>query len=562
MRLNCSLGPVVRLGGLLTLICGYMLALSPVVAAEEAAEDKTEVTFDEPAASPEESETKTEPARQRETTFTIKSFVIEGSPLFPPEEMQRQVRRFVGRGKTSADVEGARDALERFFHERGYPAVLVNIPEQRVESRVIRLEVIENRIGTLTITGNRWFSSDKIKRDLPSLAPGEVLFVPRVQQEVNQVNRHPDFKVSPDIQPGKTPESVDITLKVEDKSPWHGSVELNNRGTHDTTPLRLNTALRYDNLWQREHSLAVQYQMSPQKPSEVEVASGSYTAPAPWSFDDKLVLYGVWSNTKTAFAAGYSNLGKGMIIGHRTVLTLAPAGDYSHTAILGIDYKKFDETMGLSGSSAIKTPISYIPLSIAYNGALNGAHASTFFNAGLTFAFRGAGSDVAEFYGKRYDARGNYIVFTAGVERRQQLPLGCSLMAKFDGQVSDQPLISNEQYIAGGVESVRGYRESEASGDHAVHSVLEISAPDLLKNTGKGRFSLSPYVFYDAAGLWVEEPPPEQDSRIALMGSGVGVRGRLFSDVDYQVDLGFALWNTNQTERGTSLLHFKVRWQF
>lgn len=500
--------------------------------------------------------------RSGEPTFTIKKFVIEGTTLFPTERLQQQLKVFAGRGRTAADVEGARETLEKFFHDQGYPTVQVYIPEQKVESKIIRLEVIENRIGTLTITGNRWFSTDKIRRDLPSLAPGEVLYLPRVQEEVNRINRHPDFKLIPDMQPGKAPESVDFTLKVEDKLPLHGSVEVNNRGSHDTTALRLNGALRYDNLWQREHSISGQYQISPENPSEVEIASGSYTMPAPWDRDGRLVVYGVWSNTETAFGAGFSNLGKGMIIGSRAVLPLPSVGEYGHSAVLGFDYKEFEETAGLSGSEPVKTPVSYLPLSVAYSGSLRDMSGVTQFNAGVVVAFRGAVTDSAQFLDKRFKSRGNYIAATAGVERTQLLPKGFSLLAKLDGQLADQPLISNEQHQTGGINSVRGYKESEASGDNAAHGVFELAGPDLLKSAGSERFTLTPYLFYDAAALWTREPLPGQVSVVDLQGTGIGVRGLLFRDLDFQVDLAFALRDTNRVAAGDLSCHFKVRYQF
>jgi len=501
-------------------------------------------------------------AEQQEQTFTIKQFIISGSYLFSDDMLQNQVRQFVGRRKTAADVEGARDALERFFHDMGYPTVLVNIPEQAIQNKVIRLEIIENRVGTVTVNGNRWFSTKKILRELPSIAPGQVIKLQQLQEEVNWLNRNPDFKIVPDMQPGKVPESVDLSFKVTDQIPLHGSLELNNRSSYDTTDLRLNAALRYDNLWQREHSLSVQYQMSPQKLSEVEVVSASYTLPAPWDKNDKVVVYGVSSNTETASAAGFNNLGKGSIVGTRVILPLRDAGGGSHSAVLGADYKNFEETVGLAGSEGVKTPISYFPFSVAYSASFRGDSGVTTFNAGLNMSFRGAVADPRQFEDKRYKARGNYISMTAGIERSQKLPADFSLLAKLDGQLADQPLIANEQYTAGGVESVRAYHESEASGDNALHGVIELAGPDLFKQLAKDRFSLTPYIFYDGAGLWVKDPLPEQESRTGLSGAGFGVRGTLFGSFEYQTDYGFALLDTNRTSVGDSFLHFKVKWQF
>ncbi len=537
--------------------CGCLLLVQPVMAEEQ------DVVYDvdPPVAGQAQPNTPVETAPAREVTFTIKKFVIEGGALFDPEELQRQVRGFIGRSKTSADVEGARDALERYFRDRGYPTVIVNIPEQTVQSRIIRLEIIENRIGTVTITGNSWFSTEKIKRDLPSLAPNMVIKVDRVQNEVNSINKHPDFKVFPDIQPGKSPETVDVFLKVKENRPIHGSLELNNKSANDTTDLRVNAALRYDNLWQREHSISAQYQMSPQKMDEVQVFSGSYTLKAPWSANDRLTLYGVTSNTKSVSAGGFGNLGKGMIIGVRAVLPLKPLDSYNHAVVLGFDYKDFEQTVEAEGV-VFMTPISYLPFSVLYNGSLPDASGFTSISMGINVAFRGAVTNSQQFEDKRHEAKGNYITMTMGVERNQKLPYGLSLMAKLDGQVADQPLISNEQYSGGGMDSVRGYKESEASGDNALHAALELSTRELFNESSEGKFRLSPYVFYEMAQLWKKEPLSTESAFTSLQSTGIGMRGYLLKDVDFQCDLAFALRDSGKVEKGDPMVHFKVRYQF
>ena len=522
-----------------TLFLGYAPALAETPAAPDAA----------PAL---------ESAAQ-EPTFTIKRFVIEGSTLFTPEELSGLVVSFVGRRKTSADVEGARDALERFFHEGGYPTVMVNIPEQAVENRVIRLVVVENPVRNVTVTGNRWFSTDKILRDLPSIAPGQVVDLGQLQVEANRLNRHPDFKMMPEMKPGKVPETVDILVTVKDKSPWHGSVEVNNRSSHDTTDLRLNASLRHDNLWQKEHSLSASYQLSPEKPEEVQVVSGSYTLPAPWGGDGKLVGYGVWSNNDTVSGGGFKNLGKGYIFGARAIQPLPPVGGYSHSAVAGVDYKDFTETTGLLGGAGESLPVKYLPFSVAYSSSLPDSRGATSFNAALNVSFRGLVAMPREFEDKRFHSRANYMFLTAGLERLQRLPGDFSLLVRLDGQVSDQPLVSNEQYSAGDADSVRGYRESEASGDNAIHGVFELAAPSLLKGEGS---ALVPYLFFEGAGLFVKEPLPGQEERIGLKGTGFGVRGTLFGSLEFQTDLGFALMDAGRTEKGDSRLHFKVKWQF
>lgn len=74
---------------------------------------------------------------------------------------------------------------------------------------------------------------------------------------------------------------MDVELTVKDKFPLHGSVELNNRYSANTTPLRLDAAVSYGNLWQRGHTVGGAFQIAPQRISDALIYSGYYILPAP-----------------------------------------------------------------------------------------------------------------------------------------------------------------------------------------------------------------------------------------------------------------------------------------
>lgn len=506
----------------------------------------------------------------QETTFGITSFAVEGNTLLPADNVARVLAGFTGPRRTSKDVEAARDALEKLFHDGGYPTVLANIPEQTVESGVIRLEVIVSRVGEVKVTGNRHVSTKRILESLPSLAPGEVIFLPRVQREILKVNANPDLKVIPGMTPSKEVGVVDVDLKVEDRFPLHGSLELTNRASPNTTALRLNAMLKYDNLWQKGHSLSLQYQTSPQKPSEVEVFSGSYVLPLPQSGDDRLALYAVRSDSATGFGEGFKTVGKGTIAGARYVKTLPALPDFgpdSHSVTFGIDYKRFQERSGFEQSGEQvpddKPKVPYLPLSVAYAGVFQGASGATQISAGLNLVLRGLVSDEGKFEENRFKGRGNYLVATAGAERSQNLAGSFRLFGKLDGQLANQPLLSSEQYSAGGMESVRGYRESEALGDDAVRGTVELQGPDVARAAGvRAGYPVTPYLFYDAAALWTLDPLPDQARTLHLQGVGAGVRGAILASVEYEADGAVALSGTDTTPRNSVRLHFMVKYQF
>lgn len=509
-----------------------------------------------------------EPARpaeqQQETSFTIEAFYFTGNTIFPDEQLRNVLASFTGPRKTTADVEKARDAVEKFYHEEGYPTAMVSIPEQEIGGGVITFQVIESRIGKVTVTGNRHFSTEKILGELPSLTPGELVYAPGLQKELAALNRNPDLKVSLTIIPGKEIGVIDVELKVEDKLPLHGSLEVNNRSSHDTAELRLSAMLKYDNLWQKEHSLSFQYQLSPENTDEVQVYSGSYIMPLPWEKEQRLVLYGVHSDSNTA-SREFNVVGKGDIAGVRYLLPLPGFDGYFHNVTFGADYKRFNEVLAFADSSAgaITTPVSYLPFSLAYGASLTDESGVTQLSAALNWAFRGLVTTQSEFEEKRFRGKANYLFLTLGAERTQKLPAGMGLYLKLDGQLADQPLISNEQYAAGGMESVRGYRESEVMGDNAIHGTLEVSGPNLAEMFGlDARFLVSPYVFADFAALEVKSPLPGQERNALIYGVGPGIRGHLFRSAEFQLDCGFALADTSQVGMGDSRINFRVKYAF
>lgn len=491
-------------------------------------------------------------------TFDINEIDIEGNTIFTDDALAKAVKPFIGKEKTSADVEAARGALEKYYHNKGYPTALVNIPEQSVEGGAIRLQVIESKIRRVRASGNRYFTRERLIKEMPAFRPGEILYLPAVKRQLARVNRNPDLKVAPVLKPGKKLGTIDVEFKVKDKLPLHGTLELNNRSTHDTTDLRANAMLRYDNLWQKEHSIVLQYQTAPEEPDEVQLITGSYTLPSPFNDDHVLTLYGLSSDSDTATAEGITVLGEGFIVGFRYMANLPPLESYLHDLSVGVDYKEFEEDI-----EGDQIKIDYASLHLSYTARVPDKGGQTIYNIGINAALRPLGSDDEAFDTKRAYAQGNYFVTMAGITRHQKLGWGWHAMLSISGQLSNDALISNEQYIAGGVNSVRGYMESEASGDEALHGTLEISTPDLGAAMGIGNYlELTPYVFYDAATLERNDALPGEDDSVQLRGAGIGVRGYMFKYLEYRVDYGQALVATADTEEDDYIVHFKAAFKF
>ncbi len=141
---------------------------------------------------------------------------------------------------------------------------------------VIIVNVTERKVGRLRVTGSRYFAQDDVRSGAPSVTEGRVPNVNDLKQEIVSLNQRPDRSVVPTLKAGTAPDTVDVDLQVTDTLPLHGSLELNNAYSQSTRPLRLLASLSYDNLWQRGDSATLSYQIAPQRPSDVDVVSGSY----------------------------------------------------------------------------------------------------------------------------------------------------------------------------------------------------------------------------------------------------------------------------------------------
>jgi hemolysin activation/secretion protein len=158
--------------------------------------------------------------------------------------VEQAVYPYLGPGRTTEDVEQARASLEKAYQDKGFQTVSVQIPPQQVRNGVVILQVIEGKVGRLRIHGSRYFSLEQIRKQAPSMAEGTVPNFNEVTRDIVALNQLPDRRITPSLRAGVEPGTVDIDLNVKDTLPLHGSLELNDRNSPNTTSLRLNGSIR------------------------------------------------------------------------------------------------------------------------------------------------------------------------------------------------------------------------------------------------------------------------------------------------------------------------------
>lgn len=492
-----------------------------------------------------------------ERRFDVLEFRVLGNRSLDAAAVEAAVYPHLGPQRGIADVEAARTQLEQAYRSAGFGTVYVDIPEQDVEGGIVRLQVTEGVLRRVRVEGARWFSARRIRAAVPAATPGRAPALPEVQQQLAALNSQtPDRAVVPVLAAGSAPGTVDLTLKVRDELPLHASIEVNDQYTPDTTRLRAALSLSYDNLFDRLDSLALQYQVAPQEPSELGVLVASYTARV-GGRGQRLTAYYVDSDTDVATIGGIAVLGRGQIYGARFVMPLVATQAASHSLTLGADFKDFLETVRLGATDDFETPVSYVNLSLSQSSVWRDRGRVWTLGATLNVGPRRLGNGDGEFADKRFRGRPNY--FFVRVDGSLTLPVfgAWSAYARLAGQYAVEPLISNEQFGVGGADGVRGYYESEELGDVGFKATLELRAPRW--RLGEDRASLEAFAFADFGNVATLAPLPGEARRADLSSLGLGVNVGIGEHVEGALSWAYPLVPGARTLDGESRLHFSVR---
>ncbi len=507
--------------------------------------------------------------------FAVDSIEVVGASVLSADEIENIVYRYTGEGRTAADMEAARKALQDAYTAKGYEAAVVDIPPQDeayARAGIVQIRVSEAPVGEVRIAGAKHHSTESLLSQLPAIQRGKPLDLRALQNELVQANRIPDRQVQPSFRPSKTEGAIDVELKVKDSLPFHGSVELGNDNSPNTQPLRLAASARYTNLWGAGHTVTASYIVTPQDRKQTEVISGSYNAPilgSPWS----VVVFGYKSNSNIAALGGTQVLGNGWQVGARAIYRMS-GERVDQSFSIGLDYKDFKQDIVIASKVANKAPIRYIPAVLGYSWSYAGDKSQFDVNVNATFGLRvikrlacadfsaDCSSPEDQFTLKDYNARENFAHLNLDVTATRLIADDISLIAKLAGQYADSHLVSNEQFAIGGESTVRGYFQSQAVGDRGIAATLQLDGPSLATYLPDFVGELRPFAFFDSGIASLIDPLADQEATFRLAGVGGGIRYRLFKHLSGGLTIGVPLISRPDTRRGDVRVTFSARGEF
>lgn len=512
----------------------------------------------------------TAPAGSAGATVTVQRYELAGATLLARDLLDQRLAPFLGPA-TLERLRAAAQAVQAAYREAGYGGVVAFVPEQDLRGGVVTIRVVEGRLAKVEMTGQQQFSAANIRASLPSLIEGSTPNVRRIDAEIQIANENPAKQVQVLLQPGSRPGEVDAALTVAELPVSHFSARLDNTGGGQVGQWRAALGWQHANVLGLDHVFAAELLTAPQDTSAVASASGSYRAPL-YGRALALDLYGAWSNVdagKVGTAAGDLQFsGKGTIVGTRVSAYLPRQGNIDQRLMVGVEWRENKNScqvdgLGSQACGSAAASVSAQPLSITYAAQATGLWRWGFsIGAHANLALGGSHGAAEDFEAARPGSHRRYALLRSSGQVAAPLSDTWQAMLRFNGQWSQQPLVSGEMFGAGGAQSVRGYQEREVSGDAGLTASLELQGGNLLPETARSA-DLRPVIFIDVGTVHNQNGSPCMSGRASchLAGAGFGLRSQ-WGPAALRLDVALAQRDAPNTRDGDLRGHVSLTVNF
>jgi len=486
------------------------------------------------------------PKKIVKTGISAQGIQIEGVTIPDEAAFRALVSAFLGKRLTFVEIGRLKAAIVAFFRAHDRPAVNVLVPSQDATNGVVQVVLLEARVGTIKVTGNKWFSTESY-RDALTLKPGDPISGSQVQADIDWINQNPFREAEIVYSPGATTDLTDVTIQAKDRFPLRVYAGYNDSGTAITGFQRYLAGAEYGNLFGLGHQLAYQFTTSSDG-SSLRAHSVTYTAPLPWR--DTLTLSGDYDSTQATIPPLTTETGEYWDLTARYAHPLPAFAHLTQKITMGFDFKHNRNSLIFGGLPVSNTPADIDQFVLGYNGMEKDRLGQTTVVPQIFASPGGMMGDNTDgaFQAVRLYSKSQYAYGNLAVRRETRLPGNLSWVERGTFQIATANLQPSEELGFGGADSVRGYDEREVNADNGYIINTEIYAPPvtlgaLLHRPELGD-QLSFLVFWDYSGAYDERVVPGDPNARHLSSVGPGLRYVIGTHFSMSFDYGFQFHQT------------------
>lgn len=477
----------------------------------------------------------------------VNSIEVEGSTKISTHEINKVISPYIGKTLSMRDMQEAANKITELYRQAGFITTRAIIPAQKMEGGVLKIEVVEGRVGSIEIRGNKYFSKALIQK-MVVVKQGEVLDYEKIKASLGRLNEVKDRQVKSVITPGQEPRTTDILLNVKDQLPLHLGLSYDNYGSRYLGKNRYQGSLTHNNLTGHDDVMTVVYQ----------IAEGHNT----YRMSSLRYMYPVTNDTQLGVYVGQTQLELG-----REYADLGVRGKSKIYSIF-LNHKAFSTpttTFTVSAAFDYKDVTNFILGNISNQDRLRVARLSGMWDHSDTWGRTIINNEIAQGIPGKWGANenkdeglppvsraGSGGLFTKDVIdilRLQPMPKETTLLLKGQAQLASHILTATEQFQLGGIANVRGFAAGEAVGDTGQTLTGELSLPfyGLSKNMNapfsKAKLydSLRWAVFYDWGRTSLRRAGSGERKDRTLDSAGLGLRFDLPEDFSMRIDIAWPL---------------------
>jgi hemolysin activation/secretion protein len=496
----------------------------------------------------------------------VRQIKVVDSTVFSEKDFNPILQPFVGRELTIEEIRQAADKITQLYLNQKYINSRAIPVTEQITDGVVVIRVIEGRVSEIEVQGTKRLNPGYI-RDRIKLGASIPLNTIQLEDQLKLLRIDPLFtNVEASLRPtGKVGQSI-LIVRVQEANPITVNFAVDNYSPPSVGGERLGIELRDRNLIGIGDELAGSYYHTLSGGSDV--FDFSYQIPVN-AMNGKVQLR-VAPNRNEITEAPFSRLGIRADqdlyeINYRQPLVRSPREEFALS--LGFTYQDgqtflFDrlptpfgigpDENGVSRTSVIKFSQDYIK---------RDAQGATFVRSQFNF-----GIDL-------FDATinnnsipdGRFFSWLAQAQRVQKLNDDNLLLIQADLQLTPDSLLPSQQFVIGGGQSVRGYRQNIRSGDNGFRFGIEDRFTVKRNESGLSTIQLIP--FLDMGAIWNQSDNPNKlPSQRFLASAGLGVLWNQALGIDrltLRLDYGIPFINLN--DKGNNAqdegFYFSLRYQ-
>jgi hemolysin activation/secretion protein len=426
-----------------------------------------------------------------------------------------------------------------------------------VTGGVVRIQILEGQLENIQVEGTQCLKPEYI-RDRIQLGVSIPLNMGKLEDQLRLLKADPLFdNVEASLKAGTENNQAILTVRVKEAASFKTALSIDNYSPPSIAPERLATSLHYQNLTGIGDEITVSYAAGTNFEDFQRAASNSYdfTYRAPLNaMNGTLQLRSVSSTSKVTQAPfdvlGIRSDSELHEISYRQPLVRTPQQELALS--LGFTYQN-GQTFAFNN---IATPFGIGPNT-------HGRSRTSVLKFGQDYTSRdtqGTWSLQSQFdIGTGlFDATvheepipdSRFFSWQGQIERLHLLGNGNLLIAQSSLQLSGDSLLPSHQFVLGGGQSIRGYRQNARSGDNGWRASVEGRFPVARNAEGNPIFQLAPFI--EGGTVWNTAANPNTLPPETLLASaGLGFLWQPMPNLNMRMDYGIPI--VNLKDRGTSL---------